>query len=222
MDRFASCYFCGEAFDASLSEYPVVPEALQSPDEGPTVVLCGTCRRKLGAVVEEVVDAGQGEPVTDAARNGRRDPPATNGAEPAESSNGSLLEDGPAASESDDATATAAEAWESPVSDDEAADSANQTGDESDGTSRADGESDGASQADGESATDDEPTLTKLEYNKVMRLLQNRPFPVDRGEIREVATSAYDIDPAEFDAVVEAAVERELIAVENGQFVEPA
>ena len=91
MDRFASCYFCGEAFDASLSEYPVVPEALQSPDEGPTVVLCRTCRRKLGAVVEEVVDAGQGEPVTDAARNGRRDPPATNGAEPAESSNGSLL-----------------------------------------------------------------------------------------------------------------------------------
>jgi len=54
-----------------------------------------------------------------------------------------------------------------------------------------------------------------------MRLLQNRPFPVDRREICEVATSAYEIDQQEFDAVIEAAVERDLIAVENGQFVEP-
>jgi len=62
--------------------------------------------------------------------------------------------------------------------------------------------------------------MTKLEYNKVMRLLKNRPFPVDKAEIREVATSAYDIDQSEFEAVIDAAVSRGLIAERNGQFVE--
>jgi len=62
--------------------------------------------------------------------------------------------------------------------------------------------------------------MTKLEYNKVMRLLKNRPFPVDKAEIREVATSAYDIDQSEFETVIDAAVSRGLIAERNGQFVE--
>lgn len=66
---------------------------------------------------------------------------------------------------------------------------------------------------------DDQATLTRLEYSKVMRLLQNRPFPGDRGEIREVAVNAYDIDPEQFDAITEAAIERGLIGEEDGQFV---
>jgi predicted nucleic-acid-binding protein len=68
-------------------------------------------------------------------------------------------------------------------------------------------------------ATEDGPTLSALEYTKVMRLLENRELPVDREEIRVVATNAYEIRPAEFDAVVDAAVERGMIVEEDGQFV---
>ncbi|WP_324663819.1 hypothetical protein [Haloarcula sediminis] len=220
MDRLASCYFCGDAFDASLSEYPVVPKGLQPPEDGPTVVLCGDCRRKLGAVVEEVVAAtGDGSPADDATAGGLSETettgtPATNGAEPADSSRDPLRDDG-----TDDEPTTEADEWESPTRDtaDEAASTAPAHDD-----APANSTSDGATDDDEADATDQtEPTLTKLEYNKVMRLLKNRPFPVDKAEIREVATSAYDIDPAEFDAVIEAAVSRDLIAVEDGQFVDP-
>ena len=69
------------------------------------------------------------------------------------------------------------------------------------------------------SSEDDGPSLTALEYNKVMRLLQNREFPVERAEIHEVATSAYDITDREFDAIIDAAIERGLIGEENGQLV---
>jgi len=63
-------------------------------------------------------------------------------------------------------------------------------------------------------------TLSRLEYSKVMRLLENREFPVDREEIRVVATNAYEIRPEEYDAIVEAAEERGLLVEENGKFVE--
>ena len=213
MDRLDSCYFCGDAFDASLSEYPVVPKELQPPDDGPTVVLCGDCRGKLGAVIEEVVAATEADTASETAtvsQEAGTDARSTNGTEPADASGGSLLDDG------DESSTTDASEWESPVGD-------NSAGEESTASDEASARTTGAS-GTSDSSTDDgsEPTLTKLEYNKVMRLLKNRQFPVDRGEIREVATSAYEISPEEFDAVIEAAIERDLIAVENGQFVDPA
>jgi len=58
MDRLSSCYFCGAALDATLEEHPVVPSALRpGTDTQKTVVLCRTCQRKLGAVLDTVVDA---------------------------------------------------------------------------------------------------------------------------------------------------------------------
>ena len=58
MDRLSSCYFCGDALDASLDEYPVVPASI-APDPGDrrSIVLCQPCKRKLDPVVEAVVDA---------------------------------------------------------------------------------------------------------------------------------------------------------------------
>jgi len=232
MDRLASCYFCGDAFDASLSEYPVVPKTLQSTaEDGPTVVLCGACRRKLGAVMDEVVAATDGDVATD---DRGEQAAVTNGAR---SDDSSPLDDG-AGSES----ATTADEWEAPV-DDEAASAESDVSEdattehtaestEPTDTSRAESDdtetaasspaaSDDSETTAASAGASDDPTLTKLEYNKVMRLLKNRPFPVDKGEIRDVATSAYEISPGEFDAVIEAAVERDLIAVENGQFVDP-
>ena len=72
----------------------------------------------------------------------------------------------------------------------------------------------------GSEADDGRPSMTALENTKVMRLLQNREFPVDREEIRAVAVNAYDMSESQFDAVVDAAVDRGLIGEQDGQFVE--
>ena len=58
MEQLSSCYFCGEALDASLDEYPLVPDSL-APAGGDrqTIVLCPTCKRKLDPVVEVVANA---------------------------------------------------------------------------------------------------------------------------------------------------------------------
>ena len=188
MSQLSSCYFCGSALDTSLSEYPVVPEELRSGEtDDTTVVLCPTCRRKLGTVIEAVVDAA-GEGVTtdgtaDTDLTGEDDRPDDSG----------LLDGGTA----DRGAPSSAGSDPTPS--------------EPSGTPAGDTASD-----------DEEPTLTNLEYNKVMRLLQNRELPVDRAEIQEVATSAYQISPEEFDTVIQAAIQRDLIAERNGQFVDPS
>jgi hypothetical protein len=56
-------------------------------------------------------------------------------------------------------------------------------------------------------------------YNRVIRLLQNREFPVQTAEIEEVAVNAYGIDPVDFRAVIDAAVEREVIEERGDRLV---
>jgi hypothetical protein len=77
-----------------------------------------------------------------------------------------------------------------------------------------------------DTTTETEPTtartsISALEYNKVMRLLQNREFPVARGEIETVAANAYDLSPAECAEVIDLAVDRGLIDEDGDQLVRP-
>ncbi|WP_256296998.1 hypothetical protein [Haloarchaeobius salinus] len=58
-------------------------------------------------------------------------------------------------------------------------------------------------------------------YNKVVRLLQNRDFPIERGEIEDVAVGAYDVDVEECRAVIDAAIDKGLVAQEGSQLVDP-
>ncbi len=64
-------------------------------------------------------------------------------------------------------------------------------------------------------------TVSALEYNKVMRLLQNRDFPVDRREFVAVAASAYGLAEQECAEVIDLAVDRGLVAERDGQLVRP-
>ncbi|MFB6233153.1 MAG: hypothetical protein ABEH61_02735, partial [Haloarculaceae archaeon] len=64
-------------------------------------------------------------------------------------------------------------------------------------------------------------TVSALEYNKVMRLLQNRDFPVDRAEIQTVAANAYGLAEHECGAVIDLAIERGLIGEQDGHLVRP-
>ncbi len=79
-----------------------------------------------------------------------------------------------------------------------------------------------------ETTTDSEPSpdsetvrtsISALEYNKVMRLLQNRSFPVARDEIETVAANAYGLSQAECAEVIDLAVDRGLIDEDGDQLV---
>ncbi|MFA9416123.1 hypothetical protein [Natrinema sp. HArc-T2] len=50
-------------------------------------------------------------------------------------------------------------------------------------------------------------------YNKVIRLLRNREFPMQRRAVEELAAGAYDLESNEADAIVD-------YAIEDGEFVE--
>jgi len=63
--------------------------------------------------------------------------------------------------------------------------------------------------------------LSPQTYNKVVRLLQNRDFPIERGEIEDVAVGAYDIDVEECSAVIDTAIEKGLVAQDGSQLVDP-
>ena len=86
-------------------------------------------------------------------------------------------------------------------------------------------ESETMGETDAETATEGEASVsrsvTALEYNKVMRLLQNREFPVDREEIETVAASAYELAQSECAEVIDLAVDRELIDEEDGKLLRP-
>lgn len=227
MDQLSSCYFCGASLDVSLSEYPVVPKQFH-PDESEqqTVVLCPTCRRKLATVVESVVAAAESDQSTGTQRvdeddqsnlmdesgiDAQLDPMDLSDAN--ESDDSELLD-----GIGDDDARNRPEPDRNEI--ESTAPSSNDRG-EDDGPESETASSNAGNTADAESDAnaDSDPGLTRLEYNKVMRLLQNREFPVDRRGFREVATSAYDIGNEQFDAIIDAAIERDLIGEEDGQLV---
>jgi len=88
-----------------------------------------------------------------------------------------------------------------------------QTGETSDDETGSESD-DGSSEGDGVKTT-----VSALEYNKVMRLLQNREFPVDRAEIVAVAANAYELSKSECGEVIDLAVDRGLVDQEDGRLV---
>jgi len=74
---------------------------------------------------------------------------------------------------------------------------------------------------DGSRDTGAGQSITALEYNKVMRLLQNREFPVDRAEIETVAASAYELAQSDCSSVIDLAIDRGLIDEKGGELIRP-
>lgn len=64
-----------------------------------------------------------------------------------------------------------------------------------------------------ESATQNAETRPPKAYGKVIRLLKNRHFPMQRSAVEELASGAYDLEPHEAEAVVD-------YALAQGKFVE--
>jgi hypothetical protein len=56
-------------------------------------------------------------------------------------------------------------------------------------------------------------------YNKTLRLLQNREFPVERHEIEQVAANAYQLDPQEVSNAIDALINKGLLSQEGAQLI---
>ncbi|ELY78786.1 hypothetical protein [Natrinema pallidum] len=78
-----------------------------------------------------------------------------------------------------------------------------------------DGSSDDESLSD-EAATTDAPTGPPTAYSKVLRLLRNREFPMDRSAVEELAVGAYDLEPHEAAAIVDYAIAEDEFVDERG------
>jgi hypothetical protein len=228
--RELDCDFCGAQ---AAGAYEVGPEP---PDRSPTqrrrLVLCEDCRVTLTDAIEPLRErlataesdgdssattttdsatssaAGtdsateKSDESTGADDSGESDPlsgpdrAARNGASPAASG-----------TESDDTATTDSDDTATTDSDDAATT-------DSDDTATTDSDDAAGSSQSGSSGTHSEEPP---EFRRVMRLLNNRTFPVDRTEFTELATGAYDLDEREVDRIVEYAVERGVLAVESGQ-----
>lgn len=115
---------------------------------------------------------------------------------------------------------------------DDGDDAADETGDTDDDAANAG--DDAASAGDGAAAgSDDEADDTgetdasdrsqggeePPQFRKVMRLLNNRSFPVDRSEFVDLAAGAYELEAAAVEESLAYAVERGVLGAEGGQLV---
>lgn len=94
----------------------------------------------------------------------------------------------------------------------------------SEGSTTDDEETNAETDSTGDERTlvDDEThSISALEYNKVMRLVQNREFPVDRREIESVAANAYGLSHEDCERIIDAAIERGLLAQDGKHLVTP-
>jgi hypothetical protein len=237
MDRLSSCYFCGDAVDAALEEYPLVdPRRHQDIETDQRIVLCPSCRGKLTNVIERVLESALNGEEPDVEASGVADlgdeedlvdldeslEQADNGEEMTATSvervddaDGQSYSRSTAASDlstdesgtdaSDPATdeADTAEAGESAADDD------GMTGNKAKSTT----------ESTDQTATDDTKSYSKAEHNKVVKLLQNRDFPVEIEEITVVSRSAYGIDRDTTHAIIESLIERGVVEDQGDRLV---
>jgi len=120
---------------------------------------------------------------------------------------------GGAFGDDEDETDSAAASADDPLADD--ASGASDSSDDRSNTKSSDSADDGSDSDD--SGGDHRVSMSRLENTKVMRLLENREFPVDKAEFVTVAANAYQVSQSDCEKVIDLAVEHDLLREENGQ-----
>lgn len=184
MRQVDTCDFCGDAPDGV---FEVVPAAV--PDGPVRLALCADCRTTLETVVDPLLaaDGSDTDSSSDDAAGGD-DSDGTVNADSDDTANTATADSADAA----DAAPNAPTAMrDSPDTDETDSTDAGPSGD--DGVTIESGGSTPAERPDG--------------YAQVLRLLENRDGGMPRGDLRALATNAYDLDERTFEAAVDAAVE---------------
>lgn len=238
MPDFKACYFCGIAVDAPVAEYDVVPVAVGN-EHGPIASLCPSCKGKLEKALEPTLrrlDASEEstavtlEPITGEDAQVESGPDSRS-ATPTPTTE-STPDEPPEETDSEPAPDTDAfedgievEPAEGTGDPKQAEHSGEQPGAQSaspSATPSADAEVEERETRDTEGADADAPERPETEtYNRVVRLLQNREFPVDRSEFETLASSAYDVSPTECKRVIEYAIDRGELDERDGELRKP-
>ncbi len=233
MPEFDACYFCGIAVDAPIAEYHVVPANVDD-EHGPIASLCPSCKGKLEKVLEPTVrrlDVPEGNAVVTLER-------VTEGDDVEEKAGGDTQGSTPAPTTDDSPDERTGEVDIQSAPDTNTVDDgievepADGSHDDEDPGGQSFEKPDEQSASSSESATaaaessirdtDDTPERPETEtYNRVVRLLQNREFPVDRSEFETLASSAYDVSPAECERVIEYAIYRGELDEHDGLLQKP-
>lgn len=226
MDRLDACYFCGTAADAPLRAVTIAPrDRRDDPDAAVRVTLCPSCEDKLERVLVGLFDHVESRRVESSER-GETAESADDEAEPPDRE---VVDRIDVSAESEDADTpregrrrlfTDASGDEDPDSDTEASDAeAAEPADE-----------------DAEILDDEEPRVraratsnpeealdgvSVAEYNRVMRLLQNREFPMARAAFVDLADSAYDLGEETVQTVLDAVIDKGGLDESEGQLVRP-
>lgn len=101
------------------------------------------------------------------------------------------------------------------------ADEKAESGTESASTSTSEAGNNGASAGTVDTAADPESLLSTPPAKKIIRLLQNREFPVDREEFVTVASNAYDIPRHDCEDVIDALASEGYVAKDGSKLIRP-
>lgn len=208
MVQLRSCYFCGGVGD-SLREYEVVPDHLGSSESGRSAVLCSTCHEKLRRVLEPLAEAAESPQAPDP--------------EPA-SLQEVTFEAGPVASDDAASPADEGSANAEGMAEDDSTTEGNPPTDEAPPTAAEAPEAGTTATADDDPSEDADATespdtnaeeAVPEEYYTVLRLLQNREFPMERDDLTGLVTGAYDVSEPQCERILETAIDRGVL-VEKG------
>jgi hypothetical protein len=197
MRALSSCDFCG---DDAAGTFEVVPdEFLQTAADQRRVALCKHCRATLEDVLEpflrgETSDPSDAEAVTETAA--------------------SAPEDGGSARGETDQSPTSAAVDNTARAEGIAIGRAEMA----DGLDEADDSDDGnvALSDSSEQAVSNDIGEEPDQFRKVMRLLSNREFPVDRAEFAELTAGAYEMEDDHVAQIIDHAVERGVLVDDDG------
>jgi len=181
MRQVDTCDFCGDAPDGV---FEVVPAAV--PDGPVRLALCADCRTTLETVVDPLLAADASDPTASESGTGDDGPVSRSTAAEPGTARDSGVEDAA------EAAPNAPTAMHESPDQRESSDTSGESGD--DGiTIEQQGGGTPAERPDG--------------YAQVLRLLENRDGGMPRGDLRALATNAYDLDERTFEAAVDAALE---------------
>ncbi|MEZ3145127.1 hypothetical protein [Halobaculum sp. MBLA0143] len=241
--RELDCDFCGAAAAGAYEIGPAPPD--RSPTDRRRLVLCDDCRATLSTAVEPLLErlrtAESGTTgVTDTGESGTTGVAGSDADESTEQSGlepaGSTSEptpDDPTDDEGDRDTGDSRRDGVDPRAANGSADAVGGERGERDGATGADDETGGPGASDDdtdETGGDDNTGRTDTsdrtegseeppQFRKVMRLLNNRSFPVDRSEFVDLAAGAYDLEPEAVEESLVYAVERGVLGTEDGRLV---
>lgn len=230
MRELRRCDFCG---DDAVGTFAVLPAALEPTEaEQRRVVLCPDCKARLETLLEpllERVGADDTESETEPADDGADS--HTDGTTTGDTETGTVVGSADEATRKRSRDATTDAGLEGGITFERSEPTADGDGSETEGSDAdADVTDDRATDTDApdssgessdESAVANTGTPPSNAYGKVVRLLRNREFPMERSAVESLAAGAYDLEADEVDAIVEHAIEQGEFVENGGQLRRP-